>query len=179
MKWAPFNEDLKRQWMLAYDEAERSAEMRAVEPVACLASQSIRGKGARQVGYLSPGTVVWACLQEGPIWPARVCAVTTKEHMELGSTAAKDETEPLMFMNDEDQDRPLYSSTHSCYGFSTDRCWQAHMKERTLATAQERDWEPNCITKKTWKQWDEACKEAFQVCSSPEEGRRPRKRRRS
>jgi hypothetical protein len=179
MNWPPFNDDLRSTWTRGYDEADRFATFHcAVEPVPCIARDSLRGSGARRVGYLSPGTMIWACLQNSPIWPARVCGVTTAEHAKLRTSAAKDETEPLMFLNDDDQDIPLYSSTHSCYGFSADRCWQDHMKERALETAKERRWNVKSITKKTWRQWEQACDEAFQLCAQ-EEPRRRKKRRRS
>jgi PWWP domain len=179
MNWPPFNDELRRTWTRGYDEADQFATFKcAVDPVPCIARDSLRGSGARRVGYLSPGTVVWACLQNSPIWPARVCGMTTAEHVALRRSAAKDETEPLMFVNDDDQDVPLYSSTHSCYGFSADRCWQNHMKERALETAKERRWNAKSITKKTWQQWEQACIEAFQMCA-PEEPRRRKRRRRS
>jgi hypothetical protein len=179
MQWPYFSSKIQRLWSQAFDEADRLASLsKHIRPVACIAKKSSRGTRAGQVGFLTPGTIVWACLKGSPIWPARIFGLSETQHAKLRSSDDPSATEPLMFFNDPDQEDPLYTSTHSCYGFTADRCWQVHMRERTLEMARERGLSRTGISRKTWKQWEEACDLAFELVSSRQTNL-PRKRPRS
>lgn len=70
-----------------------------------------------------------------------------------------EDTEPLVFIGDDLCGPPLYTSTDSMMGFSTDPCWIEHMRIRSKISVEERGWKKP--SKKDWVQWEKACEEAF------------------
>jgi hypothetical protein len=166
-KWENFSPELRRQWATAFDEADMFADVSPrLTPSAVRFPDCMRGAPtARKVGYLQPGTVVWTCLTNSPPWPAMVVGVSPDEHMDLIGRAGKDETEPLMFFSDPDQTAPMYSSTHSCYGFSADPVWIEHMRAR----AQHARIHDKKISAAVYREWEEACNKVFDECKKMRE----------
>lgn len=106
---------------------------------------------------------------DSPIWPAWVCGLSVEDHVELSvDVDTEHSSEPLMFIGDSASTLPLYTSTDSCMGFSTDRCWIDHMRARSLAHIEELGY--RAPSKKLWKQWEAACEKTYAcaVANEPE-----------
>jgi hypothetical protein len=162
-KWENFSAELRQQWAAAFDAADAYAAMSSrLTPEAVRFGGCQRGgAGSRQVGFLKPGTVVWTALTNSPAWPAMVVGMSTDEHMDLLGRAQADETEPLMFFSDPEQTRPMYSSTHSCYGFTADPVWVEHMRVRAQHARSEKK-----IGAAAFREWEAACKKVLAECST-------------